>query len=123
MSEIEGLSVRATPGHFFVSWDHLHDVDFVEVSWWNPGLRTCDSKCVRGDTTLCVDTSAMWAGDMCCVAVRIVTLDSTGPWRWRIVEIPRAKSVLGLIEVIDTPRGPAVLLDELHKHIVRCESK
>jgi len=114
MSEIEGLSVRAMPGHFLVSWNQPQDVDYVEVSWWNPNLRICDSQHIRGDTTLCVDTSAMWAGDLCCVAIRITTLNSVGPWRWRIVEIP---SVRNSIEVIDTPRGPAVLLDKLHKHI------
>jgi len=120
MSEIEGLSVRATPGHFFVSWDQPPDCDCVEVSWWNPNSRTCDSQRVRGNTTLCVDTSAMWAGDLCCVAIRIINLNSTGPWRWRIVEIPSAHNS---IEVIDTPRGPAILLDELHKHILESHDK
>lgn len=80
-NSLTNLLVEALPGHFFVSWDQPHHIDFdcVEVAWWCPALRSCDSQCLYY-STLFVDASEVPPGTLYVIAARVLLLEQSGPW-------------------------------------------
>lgn len=122
---VTGLSAAAVmrPGRIKVSWDPVTHFDFVgmEVAWWRIGkVEAVGSKSrdVRYRAWYFIDALP---GETYVVAIRAHYMEGfylPSPWAYAIIEVPRAEDKpqytnLGQITVIDTPRGPAILLDDL----------
>lgn len=117
------------PPRIQVKWDKIIHAGFdgIKIVWW----------CIGGEATYSTNL-LLWvsqyshiptkSGETYIVAARAhfstsphagITEHYTTKWAYTIVEVPQIEDKprytdLGHITVIDTPRGPAILLDELY---------
>lgn len=124
MSEsVKRLSAVALrfPYRIEVTWDQITHPDFkgIKIMWWRIGDPITQS----AGRLLCSSQYFIDAtpGDTYVVAIRAHYMEAfylPSPWVSVVVEVPWIEDEpqypdLGQVTVIDTPRGPAILLDEL----------
>lgn len=105
-----------------VSWDPVTHLDYarMEIIWWCIGENKVKSSSVRYRAWYLIDALP---GETYVVAIRAHYMEAfylPSPWAYVVVEVPHVEDKsqytdLGQVTVIDTPRGPAILLDELWK--------
>lgn len=123
MSEsVKGLSAVALrfPYRIEVAWDQVAHPDFEEVKivWWCLGAPTTESSgWLRHSSQFFIDADP---GKTYVIAAQIHCRPPypPGSWDYIVIEVPWVEDEpqytnLGQVTVIDTPRGPAILLDDL----------
>lgn len=114
------------PPRIQVQWDRITQENFdrVEVAWWCIGdhgaenvSRWIDSSqyliAVKPSKTYMIAAQAHFTAS----PITGVVGHYSTEWAWGVVKMPQEDKPqytnLGQVTVIDTPRGPAILLDEL----------
>lgn len=97
------------------TWDPLAPpFSGVKIIWWRVGGPVIESSWVRQFCTQFLIRAK--PGETYIVAARAYyPFSYLGPWAYVVVEVPQAEQPRHTcrLEVIDTPRGPAILLEEL----------
>lgn len=119
-------AVAVAPNQIRVQWDWITQADFeeVEIVWWCLGQRIVRGPGrVRYSSQLLIPAKL---GETYVVAAQAhftaspitgVVGHCSTEWAWGVVKMPQEDKPqyvdLGQVTVIDTPRGPAILLDKL----------
>lgn len=110
------FAVAVAPNQIRVQWDWITRLGFegVQIDWWCIGEPvTLTSGLVRYAPYYSI---AAKPGKTYVVAAQAHSAGHHSiEWAWGVVKMPQDEQYadLGQVTVIDTPRGPAILLDEL----------